>query len=78
VTGGRLGPGGDLPTNTWGGGLSATHPGMLGIFLLLEGVRQLRHEFEGTPRQVPNASIALCHGTGGVLSSGATVLLGRA
>ncbi|HEX7102847.1 MAG TPA: acetyl-CoA acetyltransferase [Nitrolancea sp.] len=76
VADGRLRPGGSFPTNTWGGGLSATHPGMLGIFLLLEGVRQLRGDFAGTPRQVSDARIALCHGTGGMLSSGSTVVLG--
>lgn len=77
VTTRNLRPGGDFPMNTWGGGLSATHPGMLGIFLIVEAVRQLRHEFAGTPRQVPEANVALCHGTGGMLASGATVLLGR-
>jgi acetyl-CoA C-acetyltransferase len=53
---------------------------MRGIFLLLEATRQLRHEFEGTERQVPNCNIALCHGTGGALGSrhsGGTVILGR-
>jgi acetyl-CoA acetyltransferase len=76
VADGRLRPGGDFPINTWGGGLSATHPGMLGIFLLLEGVRQLRGDFKGTPRQVADAQIGLCHGTGGMLSSGSTIVLG--
>ena len=80
VSGGRLSIGGELPINTDGGGLSSNHPGMRGIFLLLEATRQLRHEFEGTPRQVPNCNIALCHGTGGALGSrhsGGTVILGR-
>jgi len=56
------------------------HPGMRGIFLLLEATRQLRHEFDGTPRQVADCNIALCHGTGGALGSrhsGGTVILGR-
>ena len=80
VTGGRLQIGGELPINTDGGGLSSNHPGMRGIFLLLEATRQLRHQFEGTPRQVTNCRVALCHGTGGALGtrhSGGTVVLGR-
>ena len=55
-------------------------PGMRGIFLLLEATRQLRRQFEGTPRQVPDCNIAICHGTGGALGSrhsGGTVILGR-
>ena len=80
VSGGRLQLGGELPINTDGGGLSSNHPGMRGIFLLMEATRQLRHEFEGTPRQVPDCKVALCHGTGGGLGSrhsGGTVILGR-
>lgn len=80
VSGGRLQVGGELPINTDGGGLSSNHPGMRGIFLLLEATRQLRHEFDGTPRQVADCKIALCHGTGGTLGSrhsGGTVILGR-
>ena len=80
VSGGRIEIGGELPINTDGGGLSSNHPGMRGIFLLLEAPRQLRHQFDGTPRQVPNCNIALCHGTGGALGSrhsGGTVILGR-
>ena len=80
VTGGRLQIGGDLPINTDGGGLSSNHPGMRGLFLLLEATRQLRHEFDGTPRQVPDCKIAIAHGTGGTIGSrhsGGTVILGR-
>jgi acetyl-CoA acetyltransferase len=76
VAGGRIAPGGTFPMNTNGGGLSYTHPGMYGIFLLIEAVRQLRGDF-AWPRQVPEAEVALVHGTGGVLSSAATVILGR-
>jgi acetyl-CoA acetyltransferase len=75
VSGQRTAPGGAFPLNTNGGGLSYCHPGMYGIFLLIEAARQLRGEC-GT-RQVPNAQLALAHGTGGVLSSAATVILGR-
>jgi acetyl-CoA acetyltransferase len=74
VEGGRLRWDGPLPTNTDGGGLSACHPGMRGMFLIVEAVRQLRGE--GTARQSPNHDIALVHGTGGMLSTGATLVLG--
>ncbi len=78
VSGQRTAPGGDFPLNTQGGGLSYTHPGMFGIFTLIEGTRQLRHTYADTPeRQVRDANIALCHGTGGNLSSAATVILAR-
>src|SRR5581483_9013691 len=75
VSGQRTAPGGPFPMNTDGGGLSSVHPGMYGIFLLIEATRQLRGECG--PRQVEGARIALAHGTGGVLSSAATVLLGK-
>lgn len=71
---GNLGPGGSLPTNTNGGGLSYTHPGMYGMFLLVEAARQLRGE--GGDRQVEAAEIAVAHGCGGVLSATSTVVLG--
>ncbi|HUC06103.1 MAG TPA: acetyl-CoA acetyltransferase [Acidimicrobiales bacterium] len=71
---GKLGPGGSLPMNTNGGGLSYTHPGMYGMFLIVEAVRQLRGESEG--RQVPSASVAVAHGSGMVLSCMSTAVLG--
>jgi acetyl-CoA acetyltransferase len=74
VQNGRLAPGGELPTNTSGGGLSYTHPGALGIFLIIEAVRQLRGEC--SDRQVPDAELALVHGIGGWLSAHATLILG--
>lgn len=74
VADGRLRPGGSLPFNTSGGGLSYCHPGMFGIFLVIEAVRQLRGECG--ERQVAGAETAVCHGTGGILSSHATVVLG--
>jgi acetyl-CoA acetyltransferase len=64
-----------LPVNTTGGGLRYCHPGMFGIFLLVEGVRQLRNECG--KRQVANARTALAHGFGGVLAGNATVILAR-
>lgn len=75
VSGQRTAPGGAFPLNTSGGGLSCAHAGMLGIFLLIEAVRQLRGECG--ERQVQNARTALVHGTGGALSSGATCILSR-
>lgn len=75
---GRIGLGGALPINTDGGGLSSNHPGMRGIFLVIEAVKQLRDECG--PRQVEDCALALCHGTGGMLGlrhSGATIVLGR-
>jgi acetyl-CoA acetyltransferase len=76
---GRLGIGGALPTNTDGGGLSSNHPGMRGIFLVIEAARQLRGERGAA--QVAGARLALVHGTGGMLAqrhSGATLVLGVA
>jgi acetyl-CoA acetyltransferase len=70
-----IGPGSRLPVNTTGGGLRYCHPGMFGIFLLVEAVRQLRNECGR--RQVDKARRALVHGFGGVLAGNATVILGR-
>jgi acetyl-CoA acetyltransferase len=78
AAGGRLAFDGAAPTNTDGGGLSNVHPGMRGIFLVIEAVKQLRGE--GGARQVRKCDVALCHGTGGLLTrrhSGATLVLGK-
>jgi acetyl-CoA acetyltransferase len=74
VSAGAIAPGGRLAVNTSGGGLSYGHPGMLGIFLIIEAVRQLRGECGA--RQCADSHIALVHGNGGVLSSQVTALLG--
>jgi acetyl-CoA acetyltransferase len=74
VEDGKLRIGGALPTNTDGGGLSSCHPGMRGMFLMVEAVRQLRGE--GGNRQVPGARLACVNGTGGWFSSAATLILG--
>lgn len=69
-----IGPGSDLPVNSSGGGLRYCHPGMFGIFLLIEAVKQLRNE--AGARQIANPRRALVHGIGGVLSGHATAILG--
>jgi acetyl-CoA acetyltransferase len=74
VADGRTGPGGSLPMNTNGGGLSYTHPGAYGMFLIVEAVRQVRGECG--ERQVPGAEVAVAHGSGMVLSCMSTLVLG--
>ena len=77
VQNGRIGLGGALPINTDGGGLSSNHPGMRGIFLVIEATKQLRGECG--ERQVKNCNLAMVHGTGGTLGlrhSGASLVLG--
>ncbi len=69
---GHTRPGGQLPMNTNGGGLSYMHSGMYGMYALQEGVRQMR----GTsPAQVDGAEISVVHGVGGMFSAAATVVL---
>ena len=70
----RAAPGGDFAMNTSGGGLSYTHSGMYGMFLVLEAVRQLRGETGD--RQLDDPKLCLINGTGGSLSSTGTVVLG--
>ncbi|MFS2127112.1 thiolase [Pseudomonas sp. Pseusp97] len=74
VQGGRIAPGGELAVNTNGGGLSCVHPGMYGMFLILEAVTQIRGQ--AGERQLQKADIALLHGNGGTLSSQVTAFLG--
>lgn len=74
VEGGAIAPGGRLPVNTNGGGLSFVHPGAYGLFCIAEAVHQLRGE--GGERQVEGAELAVAHGNGGTLSHQATVVLG--
>lgn len=74
VEDGKLRVGGALPTNTDGGGLSSCHPGMRGMFLLVEAAKQLRGECGA--RQVEGARLACVNGTGGWFCSTGTVILG--
>ena len=74
VCDGRIAPVGGLPVNTNGGGLSYCHPGMYGLFLLIEAARQLRRECGA--RQIADCETAIAHGNGGVLSSQSSVILG--
>src|SRR6185369_8701272 len=74
VADGAIAPGGRLPVNTNGGGLSCAHPGMYGLFTMVEAATQLRGA--AGDRQVPGARLALSHGNGGVLSSQAVTIWG--
>jgi acetyl-CoA acetyltransferase len=76
VAGGAIAPGGVLPVNTNGGGLSCVHPGMYGIFALIEAIEQLRGS--AGARQIAGAEVALAHGNGGMLSAQTTAILGTA
>ena len=73
VDDGGIAPGGRLAVNTNGGGLSCVHPGMYGVFLMVEAVRQLRGECGA--RQLKDPNLALVHGNGGTLSSQSTAIL---
>jgi acetyl-CoA acetyltransferase len=66
---GAIAPGGALPMNTNGGGLAYQHPGMYGLLLLVEAVRQIRSGAH---------DVVLGHGNGGVFSGQNTVILGSA
>jgi acetyl-CoA acetyltransferase len=74
VSGGAIAPGGRLAVNTNGGGLSYCHPGMYGLLILIEAVRQLRGVCG--ERQISGCETAIVHGNGGVLSAQSTVILG--
>jgi acetyl-CoA acetyltransferase len=64
-------PGGTLPLNTNGGGLSYMHSGMYGMYALQESVRQMR----GTAAaQIPDAKISVCHGVGGMFAASGTII----
>ena len=71
---GNTRPGGSLPLNTNGGGLSYMHSGMYGMYALQESVRQMR----GTaPAQVPGAKVSLCLGVGGMFAASGCIVMGN-
>ena len=83
IADGNIAPGGGLPVNTNGGGLSCVHPGMYGLFVTIEAIRQIRAsagDDEG-PREpggwVEGAKLSMAHGNGGVLASQATTIWGH-
>jgi len=65
-------PGGKLPLNTNGGGLSYMHSGMYGMYALQESVRQMRGI---APAQVPGAKLSVCHGVGGMFAASGTIIM---
>jgi thiolase-like protein len=65
-------PGGSLPLNTNGGGLSYMHSGMYGMYALQESVRQMRGI---APAQIPGARISVCHGVGGMFAASGTIIM---
>jgi acetyl-CoA acetyltransferase len=76
VQGGTIAPGGQLPVNTNGGGLSCVHPGMYGLFTMVEATQQIMQV--AGERQVPNVDLAIAQGNGGELSNEAVLVLGSA
>ena len=76
VQGGAIAPGGKLAVNTNGGGLSCVHPGMYGLFTMVEAIPQLRGT--ANARQIADAKVALAHGNGGTLSHQAVTIWGTA
>ena len=71
---GNTRPGGRLPLNTNGGGLSYTHTGMYGMFALQESVRQVRGQ---APAQVDSVNVSVCLGVGGMFAAGACIVFGK-
>ncbi|MBT5432467.1 MAG: thiolase [Alphaproteobacteria bacterium] len=71
---GGIAPGGSLPVNTNGGGLSCVHPGMYGIFTVIEAIQQIRSQCG--ERQIDGAKTAVSHGNGGHFSSQVTAIWG--
>ncbi len=76
VSNGNIAPGGALPVNTNGGGLSYCHPGMYGLFTMVEATQQLQGVCG--ERQVKDVEVAIAQGNGGELSSEAVLVLGSA
>jgi acetyl-CoA acetyltransferase len=76
VEDGRMRVGGALPTNTDGGGLSSCQPGMRGMFLLIEAVKQLRGEC-GARQVAGDPKLACVNGTSGWFTAASTIILGK-
>ena len=74
ISDGNTEPGGSLPLNTNGGGLSYTHTGMYGMFAITEAVRQLRGE---AAAQVADLQISVVLGNGGMFATAGVLVLGR-
>ncbi len=74
ITDRHTAPGGALPLNTNGGGLSYMHSGMYGMYALQESVRQMRGI---APAQIPGAKISVCHGVGGMFAASGTIIFGN-
>ena len=74
IADGNTEPGGSLPLNTNGGGLSNTHTGMYGMFAIQEGVRQLRGE---AAAQVGDPQISVIVGNGGMFATSGVLVLGQ-
>ena len=76
VRSGYFGRGGEMPLNTHGGLLSYGHCGVGGAMAhLVEAHLQMTGR--AANRQVRDASIALLHGDGGVMSSHVSMILER-
>lgn len=71
---GHTSPGGSLPMNTNGGGLSYTHTGVYGMFVMQEAIRQVRNE---AAAQVPDVKISVAHGVGSMFTSASTLVFAR-
>jgi acetyl-CoA acetyltransferase len=67
-------PGGSLPLNTNGGGLSYMHSGMYGMYALQESVRQMRG---AAPAQVEGAEVSVCLGVGGMFGAAGCIVFGN-
>jgi acetyl-CoA acetyltransferase len=67
-------PGGKLPMNTNGGGLSYMHSGMYGMYALQESVRQVRGI---AAAQVPDVKISVAHGVGGMFAASSTIVFSK-
>ncbi|MEC7836282.1 MAG: thiolase [Chloroflexota bacterium] len=68
---GNTSPGGKLPMNTNGGGLSYTHTGMYGMFAIQESVRQVRGE---AAHQVDGVKTSFCQGVGGMFMAAGSLV----